>query len=466
MATIDSRGFASAPGTTTAGIQEAIDAIPLQGAQVLLPSGLLTTTTTIYTPCDRPCNLIGEGAGINDTHGTVIVNAAGTDIIRLRGDHSSIRGIRISGAGSSAASTQETGRGIVVGRRNVTDPHPNLLSAGTEITHGGASAGIIRNTVIEDVRIYATSGWGLFVSGFGNLSDGATPEANALANATLSIFNTINRVWVQRPSKYGCVFIGGGCTTQHFIDSVITDANNSGGKAGADAYYAYLSNAEKVVFDHCTFEGYCPGTKPWVQCGASFGVDLDHCWFEEDAGDIAGTPTWFIQTADGLRGLSIINPHFSRDGSSNQGKPRLIQLVGASRSVLIANPFCQMGTHPYVSPTWVEQNHIDLASNNNQGSVTVVGPGTLWDVDTSGGGAQSLDIQYAGVPRFSVFAGAQVLKIPSLTIAERDATTRQPWYVGSIINVTDGTSPGLQVYKAGAWYHFPAAAQVVNAAGD
>lgn len=457
MATVDSRGFASAPGTTTSGIQEAIDALPPEGGDVPISGGVLTASTTIYTPCDRPCNLIGEGAGADDTHGTVIVNAAGTDIIRLRGDYSSIRGIRVSGAGSSAAANEETGRGIVIGRRAVTDPHPGTLSPGTEVAHGGGS--VLKNVLLDDVRIASTAGWGLFIAGTEKLSDGSTSESNATANVTLSIYTTMRRVHCTSPAKYGGLFIGRSNTTARFEDCSFTGVG--AGKGGADAYYAYLNLPEKVVFDHCTFEGLNPGTKSWLRL-LGFSLTLRDCWIEEDPGDAAGTPGWFMEIIDLSQDIAIINPHFHRGGTTSAGKRRLITFPRTGSSTcygaLISNIYAQIDVTPYTAGVWTEQNDVDFVGNNNQ-DVTVHGTGSLWDTAAS----QHLPIQYANIPTHSSFVGGEIIKYPQLSIAERDATTRFTWPNGAIISVTDGTSPGPQIRYGGAWYHLT---KTVNAAGD
>src|SRR5882672_4935722 len=101
--------------TSGVGIQAAIDDLPAAGGTVYLPAGNYTATATIYTPCNRPVQIVGSGAMVSANAGTKIINGA---------------------AGTTA--NQEQGRGIVMGRRNITDPHPPPgVSAQNEITYGG-----------------------------------------------------------------------------------------------------------------------------------------------------------------------------------------------------------------------------------------------------------------------------------------------------------------------------------------
>ena len=82
------------------GIQEAIDALPSEGGTVFIPAGQYTLTNTLYTPCDRPCNLIGESSKRTDHQlGTVLTWATGTpgtpvDMLRVRGDGSGGHAVR------------------------------------------------------------------------------------------------------------------------------------------------------------------------------------------------------------------------------------------------------------------------------------------------------------------------------------------------------------------------------------
>lgn len=452
MPTIDARGFAATPGTTTAGIQEAIDALPAQGGTVFVPSGIYIITSTIYTPCDRPCNLIGEGAGVDTLKGTVIIKADTTDIIRLRGDNSSIVGIQVNGRGSATAPREEAGRGIVIGRRAMVDPHPfpGATPGQTEVQNGGGQ--VLKNVLVEDVRVRNTSGWNLFIGGNGNLSVGGTPESNATNGVTLSIYVTLRRVHLSTPSKYGCFFAGNGNTTMHFQDGSMTGANNNAGRAGAAAYYAYFPAGEKFLFDHTNFEGLCPGTNNWIFTAAD-GVTFRDCTFEEDAGDNSvGNPGYFISVGGGAKGLTVRDCWFGRDGTTvaYKGMLRLIKFQPAVRGYLIANLHAQTSSDPFPAGTWVEQNHVDLGGDGNVWGV-VVGPGEI--VNVSGGGTVNLPIQYANVPVDCQIVGRQA-KVPSLTGAKRDSTQNFPPQDGQIIYRSDGAHAGLQVYYGGAWHYY------------
>lgn len=420
---------------TSAGIQAAIDDLPARGGMVLLPDTLYTGTATIYTPCDRPVLIVGLGPVSGGPKGTEIINTAGTDVIRLRGDRDQLIGVTVTG-NATAAANEETGRGVVIGRRNMTDPYKGL---GNEVTLGGGYP--IVHVTLDHVNTKNTGGWGIFFSGYGKLSDGTTDESNPSAGVTLSIWNQVNFCTVQGVKKYGCVWMGKGCTTTTFKDC---DFGMTIGKGGNNAYYAYLRENVSTQFEGCTFEGWAGGTKPWVYLFSAQAVTLRDPHFEEDAGD-AGTATnpWFIQASDGCMGLVIERPFFGRHGSTSAGKPRLIQL-GTVFDCTIISPTAFSATDLLPGGTWVERNHFDLGSTG--WGVNLVGRGTLLNYN-----GDHYTIQVANVPPTSVMSGYNGTKIPAHTDADAANGARQMAFPGNlwVNNDVGGSSSAID---AAEWY--------------
>ena len=159
-------------------IQAAIDALPPWGGTVFLPAGLYSLTETLYTPCDRPCHLLGEGRHDNPIFGTVLQWSTNVGMLRVRGDFSTVRGMTLRNTSGGAAAREDQGYGIAIGRRGVVDAHPHpepvTNTAATENARGRHAP--THSILIEDVAIEAAPGWGILISGLGKLSDETTSE--------------------------------------------------------------------------------------------------------------------------------------------------------------------------------------------------------------------------------------------------------------------------------------------------
>jgi hypothetical protein len=378
-------------------IQAAIDSLPAQGGTVYVPSGQnWVVTDTIFTPCDRPCHLIGDAGDFYNDAGTRVVFNTANDFIRVRGSFSSIRRMKLIQGTANLAANEETGRGIQIGRRAIVDPHPHPGTdpTKTEVQQNANEGKVTRNVLIEDVVVKSTPGWGIFISGQagGFLSDGSTLESgtSGITNGPLSIFVTLNRVWIGSPLKYGCFYVGAGNTTVRCYDCIFTGATSNTPRG-----YVYCQGVQ-VTFDKCTFEGQCPGSSTaWVRLLNQQNHLID-CWWEEDTGDGGSghTPDWFVElgrsapnamTADHA---SIIRPHWVREEGS--GRPRLLRSI-SSRGTFIEHPWCVCSAAE-AADAWVETNHIDLSGD--VGPSHVVGPGVVHGTSFTGAGVGY--IQYTG----------------------------------------------------------------------
>lgn len=500
-------------------IQGAIDALPSQGGVIRLGPGIYEITDTIYMPTDRPCSLEGAGAWTDTAGGggtAIKMLTADTDIIHLRGNDSSIRNLSLIGPDSHTASDELKGRGIVVGRRDYTDPYPpeGADPANTEIDNGGAG-NVLVNAVVEDVCISLTNGWAIFIAGTEATLPFGTANTGVLAAVSLSIFTTFNRVRVIRPQRYGGVYVGKNNTTARFVDCQVAQVNKNAGLDGSDGYYGYVGAADMVTFDRCTFEGYCPGTYPFFFIGnLSTHCTLRNCWFEEDAGDTStdAAPTWFVEVEDGARMPVIAFCMFSRDSvnATRAGKLRLIKFDTTSDTHLsgqIIAPMAASAVAVLSGGSPIEENHIDTGGNNID--VCVVGAGIVGDpigyyplqyasdygvrignrmfkpqevadsdfsntsfqYDVNGNITMNWNMGVLGgnnIGALEYFWGGSkpgrrlIGNMPTFSRTLRDA--RSSWVDGDAIIVSDGTAPGLQIRIGGAWNHFGAG--TVNGAGD
>lgn len=468
-----------------ASIQHAIDALPAGGGTVYIPASVYHLTATLYTPCDRPCHLIGDGCSDNDAGTTVLSfqtptgSTTAIGMLRLRGNFSSVRGIRFVNTSGIAATSEDQGYGIMLGRRDVVDAHP---APGTSATSEYVKAGRIPagQFQIEDVFIQSAAGWGLYIPGY-RLTSGGQPEPNSVAEGageggTITIEVDIKRVRVKSSLKYGACFTGGGCTLLRFESCafIAQGAGQNGSAAGS--YYVYVSSTVQAVFEQCTFEGKSPTTLEWVVVSAAEDTQFDTCWFEDDGG-AAYTPTYFIRMRPTCRGGGILNCHFVRD-SDNGGLMKLIQLdAGTSiapgvSGLTICNPYAisakpTLDTSNPNLPVFHDPNQIDLGGDTNS-DLVVVGSGILWDQGVPGDPERrAYAIQYSNVPRLCIMSGAVLAKAPRLSDPElltnsagsvdRALVARQDGNVllNSSLAATGPVAPALMVratpgYGAGA----------------
>ncbi len=448
---INSKNFAS--------IQEAIDALPAQGGIVLIPSGTYTQSTTIYTPCDRPCYLIGEGSFFGGGKATVIKNNTGSDILRLRGNGSKVQGITFDGDTVAAQANEETGRGIVFGRRNITDPYPfpGATPGNTEIQNGLSDVG--KNMTAEDCVVRNTGGYSVSIPGDGNLSGGGS-ETGRQTNLSLSIFVTLNRVTCIAAKRWGGIFVGAGCTTVNVRDSSFIAMGADIAPAGS--FYVYLSGSVGVRFDHTTFEGRCPLTtasSAWVRLGGTSHL-ISNCWFEEDSGDSAGhTPEYFIRLPNGSVGTTVDHCHFVRGGDTG-GRLKIILADNTTRGFQLRTPDAICSTTVRPAGSYTDTTMINLGGNTNT-QFEVVGSGQVFDQI-----AQLIyPIQYANVPSDSTFIGRRNFKPPQVsdTIKADGSLCETPGAaLGMAMNwdlANDSTGIGCMEYE---WGGLNAGRRLVN----
>ena len=400
-------------------IQAAIDSLPSQGGTIFIPAGVHTLTETLYTPCDRPCHLIGDGGPHPAGLGTVLRWTTMVGMIRLRGDGSSIQRMTLDNtySGSSTPSAEDQGCGILVGRRDVTDAHPVPLATATT-EYLAANHAPLQGILIEDVIIHSAPGWGLYIPGKGVTSDGTTAEPHSVDSnttgegGTLSFWVDCKRVRITGSRKYGDCFTGGGCTTLFFENCAFLGVG--AGQVDASGYYVYVSGSVQTVFTHCTIEGYSPTSKEWVKLSNAISAIIESCWFEEDShgATTSYTPTAFVYVANGCSGGAIRNCHFVRGGVNN-GLLKCIKLASSGvRGLLISEPFAisntatRSTTSPF--PYLDTGGHVDLGGNDNA-DITIVGTGVV--SDTTG----LVPLQYTSMPATSNIIGRVLNKLPGVT---------------------------------------------------
>ena len=313
-----------------ASIQDAIDSLPDVGGTVFIPAGLYDLDHTLYTPCDRPCHLLGEGSSRSGTQGTVLRFSSNTGMLRVRGNYSSVRGLTLRMMASGVAASEHEGCGIFVGRRNIVDahPHPGTSATATEYDKTGRTP--LYRLVLDDIVVLDSPGWGLSIPGFGTQSDGAPEYASALPSltdgGTLSFWIDISRVELVRARKYGALFTGGGCTTLHFSSGVCQSQGE--GETIELACYAHLRGTVQAVFRDWIFEGCSPVgdatglTKPWVSLVGCESSSFETCWFENDnhfnalSQPIDYHPQYFLHLSGMNRSITLRQMHFVRGGKN------------------------------------------------------------------------------------------------------------------------------------------------------
>jgi len=287
-------------------IQAAIDSLPPAGGTVFLPAGLYTLTNTLYLPCDRPCHLIGEGRHESPARGTVLQWSTNVGMLKLRGDYSSVKSLTLRNTSGGQATREDQGYGIMIGRRNLNDPHPppepSTSPLQSEYLRGGRIP--MHAVLIEDVTIQGAPGWAIHIPGFGKLSDEVTNEYDAVVpspteGGTLSLWVDLKRVRTVGSVRYGALFVGTGCTTTFFENCGFLVQGM--GQVVNDTWYVYLAGCALPVFVRCTIEGQSPTTKPWVRMFGTVDPVFDCCWFENNGPSIPRDPTYFLNLAGGCR---------------------------------------------------------------------------------------------------------------------------------------------------------------------
>ena len=317
---------------------------------------------------------------------------------------------------------------MVVGRRNIADPHPAPGTSGNETTLGGGYVQCF--VVLEDVSVTGTPGWGIFFSGWTKLSDGTTDQTASLAGITGSIWNTLNRVEASNPKKYGAIFFGGGTTTTVVNESVF---GVSTGKAGLNAFYSYVRESQ-VQWNNCTFEGYAGGAVPWIRVQGGYGFGMNNCWFEEDAGDVsAAARPYFVEMTGGTREAVISRTSFHRNGSTGAGQMRMVSAASV-RGLHLSGIFGSSTTNVISGGAFIEQTWIDLGGDSNT-DVVVSGMGAVDNSD-----AAYYPIQYSQVPRTASIMGQHAMKAPAMVDAVSGAATTQHFPGGMYYNDDIGGS--------------------------
>jgi hypothetical protein len=419
-------------------IQDAIDALPLDGGTVYIPAGTHQMTDTLYTPCDRPCHLVGEGCSPVFGKGTTLQwspdEGEHTAMLRVRGDNSSVRGLRLLNIGTTVpdGTDESIGYGLLIGRRDVPDAHPLPgQEGGTEYVKMGNLP--VCRVLIEDVTVSGAQGWGLTIPGFGVQSNGDAEVGGApLDEASLSYEISVRRVRVEFARKYGALFVGGGCTTTWFEEcAFVTQGPTQSSEDGN--YYAYLSGCVQAVFTRCGFEGYSPTYVPWVTLWGAEDTQFLHCWFEEDAQPTnPHVPTYFLYFVHGCRGGSVRDCHFARDAGC-RGYLKLIQIeqTEGARGLIISNPYAISGDESALNTSWInlayaDPAHIDLGGDQNT-EIVVCGAGIYLDQARGGDSPPIapyvLPIQYYRVPRQCTILGRLLTKVPEGIPADLDSTT-------------------------------------------
>jgi hypothetical protein len=416
-----------------AGIQAAIDSLPAEGGVVFIPAGEYTLTQTLYTPCDRPTHLLGEGSQLNSGPSTVLQWTAAVGMLRLRGDHSTVRGLSLKMTASGSATAEHLGYGIHIGRRDVADGHPHPGTSATDTEYVKGARGPLKGLVIEDVHVREAPGWGLMIPGDGEDSSGAAEHgrrvpdssANPVEGGTLSFWVELHRVRVSRSRRYGAFFSGGGCTTVYATGCAFLEQGVGQVPSGNLTYYAYARRTEQLIFRDCTFEGLSQpqDTIPWVRLVGMRGAKFEHCWFENDPhGDPQGyTPAYFIHlSADASAGpnrdVSIRDTKFIR-AEKNKG---LLRILNCDPSSVIG---LQIDGPEAVSSTQVTLpdgslidgevivfNHLGAPHSNSD--VVVQRGGRLIALDTDPGAPRDLPIPYDFPPHKSVLLLRDAMKVP------------------------------------------------------
>ena len=420
-----------------ASIQAAIDSLPAEGGTVYIPAGEYTLTQTLYTPCDRPCHIVGEGAQMDAGPSTVLRWTTNTGMVRMRGDHSSLRGVSLRMDASGTASSEDQGYGVFIGRRAITDAHPHPGTSTTATEHAKYGNAPLKGMLIEDVHILASPGWGVTIPGFGETSSlvgtppAPQPEPGRVENETLSFWVDLRRVRVTGSRKYGALFTGGGCTTLFFDNCAFLHVGDQGDFA--TRFYAYLRKTVGAIFRNTTFEGYSPPApsgesappfNPWVRLVGCQSTTFETCWFENDPHSGAYTPQYFIHLAaesgvDPNLSTSLLRLHMVRAGS-NQGLLKLVYCdSGGAKGLHIENPLAISQSSIVASGAYLDTSPIALngaANDNSNEDIVVSGSGFV-----QAPGSVFAPILYSTIPHKCSMHARDSAK---LTVSSLDALER------------------------------------------
>ncbi len=411
-----------------ASIQAAIDSLPAEGGTVFIPAGEYTLTQTLYTPCDRPCHIVGEGAQMEARPSTVLRWTTNTGMVRMRGDHSSLRMVSLRMDASGDASSEDQGYGVFIGRRAITDAHPHPGTSTTATEHAKYGNAPLKGMLIEDVHILDSPGWGVTIPGFGETSSlvgtppAPQPEPGRVDNETLSFWVDLRRVRVTGSRKYGALFTGGGCTTLFFDNCAFLHVGDQGNFA--TRFYAYLRKTVGAIFRNTTFEGYSPpaptsGFNPWVRLVGCQSTTFETCWFENDPQPNATGlshywPQYFIHVAavEGVpanQSVNLVRLHMARGGGNNGGLLKLIHCdAGGVSGFCLESPFVFSTTSVLANEEYIDSTPIVLngaANTNANAALVILGNGLVWD-----GSPHSLAI--ATTPHKSTLIGPDAIKLP------------------------------------------------------
>jgi hypothetical protein len=298
-------------------IQAAVDALASGvGGVVRIPTGLYDSTThPAFVPPlmipDRgvPVHVVGDGPDLTILKPDVEFDG---DLLQIRASQCTVRGLTLDGS-----DRQATGRGIVIG-------FP---------TAAGQPERVLFGTVLADVNIRNTAGWGLYLQGGDDVED------------TLSIFSRFDRVRITNNRADGGIYLGAGCTTLTFADCSVAGFLGNGLKA---------KQSSGLFLQACTFEDsrnpepnpFDPTAVAYVHLSSAFVVKLDGCWFEHhevDSGDFH-----FVVLGDddeaGQCGNVII------DGGifvhREQPSARIVRILGPSHQIQIRNPRLALNVTP------------------------------------------------------------------------------------------------------------------------
>lgn len=447
-------------------IQAAIDALPASGGTVFIPSGTYTLTETLYTPCDRPCHLVGEGAVLPANRGTTLQWSSNVGMVRLRGDQSSLRSMNLVNVAEDVATAQHLGFGVMIGRRDIADAHPHPGTSTTLTEHLKFARQPLKGMLIEDVTIKRSRGWGLTIPGHGVDSVGAPEHGLALPGVevdgvidggTLSFWVTMNRVKVDGPGRYGAYFTGGGCTTLWFNEGALLNAqeaverDENGQPIAPYPFYACLRGTVKAEFNRATFEGNSnPGVpeldplvgqlpavgdvRPWVSIKDCESILLESCYFENDphwvgGGSTAYWPTYFIHLEGSNRSIHIRAPHFVRNGK-NRGRLRCLlcehnSVHGLELHMPYAISVTRLTT-PVTSTieAMIDKQAVVLArpGQSNTG-IVVCGRGNAWDAEPSEPNpiiGRLHPLWITGAPAEATWISDVSVRVPTSSAFERD----------------------------------------------
>lgn len=404
-------------------IQAAIDALPPWGGTVFIPAGLYLLTETLYLPCDRPCHLVGEGRHKESGRGTELRWTTNVGMLRVRGDFSSVRDLVLKNTSTTAVSREDQGYGIAIGRRDVADahPHPEPFDSTSQTEYERGDRKAFMSVIIENVSILTSAGWGIYIPGFGKLSDESTNETSSGYGGvapddsgnegTLALWVDLKRVHVANSQKFGACFVGRGSTTLTFEHCAFLGQGYS--EVPSETYYAYLSACELPVFDRCTFEGLSPSTKAWIRMYGTTSPVFDSCWFENSKPSTATTPTYFLNLVNGCIGGAVRHCRFIR-GDNCQHHMSIILIASQGASGLhVLNPGGLSGQEAWSNNdlAYAGPPHIDLGGDSNTG-VVISGAGAFLDHTTI------RQLQVGNTPRAAVISGRMLGRLTGTTSSE------------------------------------------------